>query len=261
MARTDAEGFTTALSYDAADRLTLVDYPAPDADVRFSYDEAGNRLGMTDGVGSTSWAYDALDRVTSVTDPFGGVVGYGYDPAGNRVSLIYPDGKTVFYGYDPADRLIQIADWASTQMAYSYDAADRLTTVSLPNGLASSLEYDAAGRLTALTHVLGAEELASYAYSYDAVGNLIQAVESLVYPWQPTAPPAFAVSGSPPPRSAGSDAGAHGSAAAGAAPTPPAQRKSSDLPADPGRVVKLQSGNRRLQPADAHTKLVHGHLH
>src|SRR3990172_3731946 len=64
--------------------------PAPDADVSLAYDAAGNRIDMSDGVGSTHWVYDNLNRPTSVTDPFNGTVGYGYDGLGNRTSLDYP---------------------------------------------------------------------------------------------------------------------------------------------------------------------------
>ena len=44
---------------------------------------------MSDGFGTVSYVYDALDRLTSVTraaDTFS----YGYDPAGNVTERTYP---------------------------------------------------------------------------------------------------------------------------------------------------------------------------
>ena len=66
---------------------------------------------MTDGLGTTTHAYDLLDRRTSTTDPFGQVVGYGYDANGNRTSLTYPGAKTVTYAYDAANRMTTVTDW------------------------------------------------------------------------------------------------------------------------------------------------------
>jgi len=183
VAQTDAEGFDTFFTFDAADRLTAVDYPAADPDAGFTYDAAGNRLEMIDGVGTTSWTYDPLNRVTSVNDPYGQQVSYGYDAAGNRTLLRYPDGREVRYGYDPANRLTDVTDWALSQTTYTYDLADRLTAINLPNGVVSSLSYDAASRMTSLAHTSPVDTLASFQYGYDGVGNRISVVETMLYPY------------------------------------------------------------------------------
>ncbi len=179
---TDALGNATAFTYDENNRLTEIDYPAPDADVTFAYDAAGNRTSMTDGVGTTTWSYDALNRITAVTDPFGDTVSYAYDEAGNRTSLTYPDAKSVSYDYDPANRLTQVTDWSAQVTGYTYDAADRLASASLPNGVDSTYSYNAAGWVTSIDHIVGAEMLSSFQYTYDAVGNRISAAEELAPP-------------------------------------------------------------------------------
>ncbi len=179
---TDALGFTTQYGYDAGDRLTSIDYPSPDADVTFDYDLLGNLTEMVDGVGTTTWALDALSRPLTVNDPFGGQVAYTYDAIGNRLSLEYPSGKQVSYDYDPGDRLVEVEDWDSGATVYTYDAANRLTAASLPNGVLSSYGYDALGQVTSIEHALGAQTLASFEYSYDAVGNRVQAIEGVQDP-------------------------------------------------------------------------------
>jgi YD repeat-containing protein len=72
--------------------------------VSFTYDAAGQRLSMSDGLGSTFWIYDDLGRITSVTDPFDGTVGYSYDLTGNRLSETLAVGSTT-YTYNIANRL------------------------------------------------------------------------------------------------------------------------------------------------------------
>lgn len=169
-------------SYDALNRLTAIDYPAPDADTAFSYDAAGQRTAMQDGLGTTTWTYDNAGRPVAINDPFGSQVSYSYDAAGNRTSLNYPDGKTVSYNYDAANRLVNVNDWSSLTTQYSYDGANRLTNTGLPNGVSISYTYDSAGRITAITSSLGTEQLASYEYGYDRVGNRTTAIETYLQP-------------------------------------------------------------------------------
>jgi len=179
---TDAMGYVTIFAYDDANRLITIDYPAPDADVSFTYDAASQRTVMVDGMGTTSWGYDALGRVTSVTDPFGGTVGYGYDAVGNRTALTYPDGKNVGYTYDPGDRLTQVVDWAMGVTGYSYDVGDRILVTTLPNAVTSTFTFDDAGRLLSIVHAGGGVTLASYSYTYNPVGNRVQGVEAVLEP-------------------------------------------------------------------------------
>jgi RHS repeat-associated protein len=177
---TDAIGAVTIFDYDDLNRLVGIDYPAPDANVSFVYDGLGNRLSMSDGVGVTTWAYDELNRPTSITDPFSATVSYSYDAGGNRLSLTYPDLKQVLYRYDAANRLRRVTDWDAHVTRYTYQKTGRLNTVQLPNGVISSYEYDAAGRLTFLEHKTEVEPRSSFAYKYDNVGNRIWVEEAVV---------------------------------------------------------------------------------
>jgi RHS repeat-associated protein len=178
----DANSVTTTYLYDEANRLTDILYPPPEPPVTFTYDDAGNRISMTDNSGQTTWEYDGLNRPTVITSEETGRVGYGYDAAGNRTSLTYPDGKFVSYAYDPGSRMTGVTAWDSTTTTYTYDAANRVATTSLPNGVVSSYAYDPAGRLLELAHAKGMQVLSSFGYAYDAVGNRVQAVEHLAMP-------------------------------------------------------------------------------
>jgi RHS repeat-associated protein/CSLREA domain-containing protein len=186
---TDANGQVITFTYDLLNRLTGIDYPAPDADVTFTYDSAGQRTAMTDGLDVTTWGYDGVGRPLTITQPIVGSVLYGYDSAGNRTSLTYPDGKVVTYTYDLNSRLVLVKDWLAQMAGYAYDPASRLTTLTLPNGITTTYTYDGANRLSVLTHQTMTQTLASYAYTVDAAGNRVQAVENIQ-------PPSPVVSGS-----------------------------------------------------------------
>jgi YD repeat-containing protein len=104
---------------DQAGHLTVIDYPAPEADVIYTYNAAGQPLSMNDGQGTTTWSYDELGRMTSVAHPDGSQVEYHYDTRGNRQTVTAHrdssdlDGKTVTYGYDADGRLSTVTDWQS----------------------------------------------------------------------------------------------------------------------------------------------------
>jgi RHS repeat-associated protein len=176
----DGNGSTINYSYDELNQLTAVDYPGDSADVSFTYDASGQRTQMQDANGITDWTYDGLGRATSITDVFDQTVSYGYDALGNRTSLSYPDGKTVSYAYDAGNRLTSVTDWQSQVTTYAYTAANQVSEAILPNGVSSNYSYDAAGQLTSIQYTAGDENLASYRYTYNAVGNRTRAVEQVM---------------------------------------------------------------------------------
>jgi RHS repeat-associated protein len=180
---TDGNEEVTLFDYDALNRLVQTDYLSDTVTVSYRYDAAGNRLVMTDSLGVTSYEYDDLYRLITVTNPFTDRVVYGYDLVGNRTNLTYPDDKVVTYTYNMDSRLKQVEDWDNEDTRYGYDAAGRLITATLPNGVKTSYEYDDANRLTGLVHRDESDTLlASFEYQLDQVGNRIVVTETLAAP-------------------------------------------------------------------------------
>ena len=68
---------------------------------------------MNDGLGSMTYAYDQLSRLTSETRNFTGVGSY-----------------TMTYGYNRSGELTSFTNPWSAQVGYSYDKTGRLTNVS-----------------------------------------------------------------------------------------------------------------------------------
>jgi RHS repeat-associated protein len=97
---------------------------------------------MTDATGSTHYAYDAVGRLVTVTDPDGGATTAGYDAAGQRISLTYPSGLTLGYSYDLNGRLAGLHDPRAGDAAYALDPDGRLLTEQLPARLARRYHYE-----------------------------------------------------------------------------------------------------------------------
>jgi RHS repeat-associated protein len=168
---TKPKGTIIQYTYDGQNRLATVTYP-DSSTVTMTYDPNGNRTQMVDSLGTQTWAYDTIDRLTSHTDTFGNVVGYAYDDMGNRKSMTYPGNKTVNYAYDALNRMKSVTDWLNHVTEYSYDSASRLTLTLNGNATKALYGYDNANRLTSLANQKAdASVISSYAYTLDPVGN------------------------------------------------------------------------------------------
>jgi RHS repeat-associated protein len=184
----DPLGQTTTFGYDRVDRLTSIDYSDPATpDAAFAYDANGNRIAMTDGTGSTSYAYDEADRPTAITSPGSSTVGYRYDLDGNRTKLIYPDATAVTYAFNKGGQLSSLADWASRSITYSYAPDGLVVSATNPNGSVATYNYDNARRLIEISHIGPSGALIDrLTYQLDPVGNVIAFGEGLAGPSGPT---------------------------------------------------------------------------
>jgi RHS repeat-associated protein len=128
---------------------------------------------MTDGTGTTSYSYDALNRLTSQTNGAGQSVAYGYDLKGDPTSITYPNGKTVSRSYDAAGRLTRITDWLGHSTTFTPDADSNTAGVAYPNGITASSVFDAADQVTKITHVnAGGATVAGFTYTRDGNSQL-----------------------------------------------------------------------------------------
>jgi RHS repeat-associated protein len=147
--------------------------------VNYTYDGVGNRTSMIDSAGTTSYNYDYLNRLTSVTDPNNKTISCQYDRNGNRTQLTDPNGGITAYAYDEDNRLIDVnASTAST--TYQYDSLGRLTRANYPNGTYTQYSYNPQRNwLTTLVNKNSSGTvLSSFSYTYDYVGNRLSVTEA-----------------------------------------------------------------------------------
>lgn len=91
---------------------------------RYTYDRAGNQLTKTEEKGTTTYTYDTLNRLSSVTEPGGKITSYTYDGAGNRKTETVQTGMvgyTIVYQYNSLNRLISTASTSGDYTKYIYD--------------------------------------------------------------------------------------------------------------------------------------------
>ncbi len=139
-------GLTETRSYDAAGRLGEIKTTTGSTvveDFGYAYDSRGNRTSETSNAGTTSYTYDALSRLGSVTYPDASAESYTYDACGNRLSK--SDGAaSTSYAYDTAGRLTSLTDEEGAT-TFSYDANGNTLTEAAPAGTIT-FTYDAKNR-------------------------------------------------------------------------------------------------------------------
>ncbi len=172
----DRKGVTGTYSYDQVNRLTQVS--AGGVTISYTYDANGNRLTLTDPTGTTTYTYDALDRLTRTAYPDSRSVQVAYDKASNRTSLVYPGGTvSLAYAYDPANRLTQVTQ-GTLQWTFAYDSAGNRTRLTQPNGTTTTYAYLTNNWLASIAHAGPGGPFQTISYTYDANGNRVTQTDS-----------------------------------------------------------------------------------
>jgi len=145
----DGNGNITRYAYDGMFNLAKVTPPAPQ--------------------GATTYTYDALSRVTSVTDPRGKVTKYAYDVRDRQTVITFANGSTLAKTYYP-NGLVQFdSDSFAGTKQFEYDTLGRTTSqIGALAGLNQKYTYDAAGNILTFEDTSGVTTNA-----YNAANELV----------------------------------------------------------------------------------------
>jgi YD repeat-containing protein len=180
-------GATTSYTVDGLGNVTQE--VSPDrGTINYTQDAAGNVITRTDARGITAtMAYDALNRITSITYPTAGEnVTLTYDRISptdasctngvGRLCRVVDAGGTTSHAFDPRGNLtrmtrLELGQTYTTQ--YTYTGADRIATVTTPTGKTFTMGRDALGRVTSISGTIaGAATNFVQNVSYTAEGKV-----------------------------------------------------------------------------------------
>lgn len=181
---TNALGQTTSYVRDASDRLVRVtDVTGVITDLSYSPRNwlltrtvRANANGTaSSGDATTGFAYDAMGKLTSTTDPDGVVTNYSYDANHRRTATKDAVGNTLASTYDQVGNLVKESKSApgsstpSWLQTFGYDNANEHVFDADAYNHVTSMTYDASGYVMGITDPMGV-----YTDTiHDAVGNLI----------------------------------------------------------------------------------------
>jgi len=139
----------------------------------YGYDALDDLTSVTQGSQTRTFVYDDLKRLTSASNPESGAVNYTqYDGNGNLLQKTDARGITTNYAYDPLNRVTSRTypnDPQSTPaVSYVYDSQ------SLPSGAPTFTRGSSVGRLVAVTY--GATSAGNY-QGYDQLGRVNVSVQ------------------------------------------------------------------------------------
>ncbi|MBO9522372.1 MAG: RHS repeat-associated core domain-containing protein [Nocardioidaceae bacterium] len=169
--------FTRTYTYDGNGNLLTKSNPTAGT-TTIAYDELNRPVSITDAHGKvTTKAYNADGKLTSSTDPLNHTTTYTYDDADQPISMTDPLSKVTQYGYDLTGNLTSTTTPLGNVQKWTYDGDGRQVTSVDPRGnvtggtpsqYTTTNTYDPAGHLLTVTDPLSHVTI----YSYDRVGNL-----------------------------------------------------------------------------------------
>src|SRR5439155_3962400 len=163
-------GAVTTTKYGKASRVTNVWTNRSGSVLEsfaYTYDKAGNRLGMTESNGSSAtYRYDNLYRLLNESYSNGRSIGYTYDADGNRLTSreVKVGGSLVVTTdtYGKEDQLLKaVITGGATTTTYTYDKNGNVKT-TVTGSATTAYGYDIENRLASVTT---SSSTTTYAYS------------------------------------------------------------------------------------------------
>ncbi|MEO1165585.1 MAG: RHS repeat-associated core domain-containing protein, partial [Chloroflexota bacterium] len=188
--RVSPDGTTTDYQYDSANRLVamLYDNQAPvlfsyDADgnlvrandITFAYDVLGRRIQSTANL-AIAYTYDNSNNLLTRTTDTLGTTTYSYD-AFNRVTSVALDDVSATISYDSEGQIASIQRSNNVRTNFTYDEVGRPFTIGHSSDAVARLDtlsyfYDPAGNVTRVNR-LNNDGSSQISYSYDVDQRLI----------------------------------------------------------------------------------------
>lgn len=168
-------GARTIKTLDSKQRTSKLSRFAGAADIDFTYDARGRLTKVTQGGESTTYAYDARDRLASRQDALGRTTSYTTDATGRTSSVTVPGGQAYGFGYDALDRMTQVTMPGGATHQMTYTPAGRPKSYAPPGSGAGYVKTRDADGKTAKTVTPGNQQITN---TRDAGGRLI----SMAYP-------------------------------------------------------------------------------
>jgi RHS repeat-associated protein len=183
--RTDSQGYVLTYAYDNIDRVTKITYPDNTTDLYDYTFQSGPLAGTqslelrkhTDRLGRvTTYAYDADQRLTSVTEPTSGTstrtTQYKYYENGTLEDIIDANGNDTHWAIDiesrPVSKTYQFGTSSATTETYAYEnTTSRLHSITDALGQVKTFTYGQDDRITGITYTASVNTTPNVTFAYD----------------------------------------------------------------------------------------------
>jgi RHS repeat-associated protein len=176
----DPNPHITSYSYNALGQRTSV--TTPEVTYDYTHDQANRLATVTDERGGKTLSYDRspgglLNRVTDSEDKS---TSFLYDAANRLTALVAPHGERVNFAFDAGGRLLETNSPNGVSARYQYDAGNKLTHLvnRTSQGIISQHDYgyDTLGRRVSHAETIDSFST-DYVYSYDNLDRLVEVLK------------------------------------------------------------------------------------
>ena len=138
----------------------------------YGYDSNGNQTSVAAPLSrNAASVYDALNRLSQITDPASGVTRFSYDSNSNLLSVTDPRSLTTSYAYNGFGDLSSQLSPDTGTTGNTYDSGGNLSTSTDARGAVSTYAYDALNRMTSVGYALGGTTDQTLSFTYDSGTN------------------------------------------------------------------------------------------
>ncbi len=175
----DAYNDTAQFGYSGADLSSITD-PIGNTTTRYT-DYAGRPFAVRDALGQfTGITWDALDRITQITDRNLSATLFTYDGNGNLLNVEDANNNQTSYAYDSRNRPTSRTDGLRVSESYGWDANSNLTSHTDRRGKVTAFQYDALNRrIFAGFGQSGSNYESTISYNWDGGNRLTGATDSI----------------------------------------------------------------------------------
>jgi len=193
--KVDPKSQTINYTYDDLNRQLTEDYTGTGGtEVIYTYDTCTQGKGRLCTASSTALtmtnAYNALGQLTVSTSTISSTAyptSHTYDRQGNQLTIANPDSSQAVYSYNSAGLLETVAQKNTSTSTpdsivanFNYSPTEQITLIAYGNNATTTNTYDPSKlyRLTAKATATASSSPQSFAYTYDANGNVTQIVDN-----------------------------------------------------------------------------------
>ena len=185
LTRTDSQGYQLTYAYDNIDRVTKITYPDGTTDLYDYTFQSGPLMGTesqelrkhTDRLSRvTTYAYDADQRLTSVTEPTSGsatrTTQYKYYENGTLEDIIDANGNDTHWAIDiqsrPTSKTYQYGTTSATTETYAYEnTTSRLHSITDALGQVKTFAYNHDNTISGITYTSSINTTPNVTFAYD----------------------------------------------------------------------------------------------
>lgn len=192
---TGPDGYHLAFAFDGLDRLTRTTFP--DATYTETTYQALDPKTSRDRLGRvTTYVYNSIRQLESVTDPANRTIGYRWCKCGALSQLIDAMGRITKWKHDAAGRMTAKIYADGSQINYGYQPlSGRLSTITDEKGQVKTHSYNLDNTLAGIGYTHEEHETPDVAFTYDTdfrrIKTMLDGIGTTTYGYNPVAPGTF----------------------------------------------------------------------